>query len=337
MYFLSQNLNSFLTCVVLYAATLLVVPNAIISRDEWSLTSLVTVLAVAYNDTEDVGKFLCSLKTQTYRNTDLVLVDNSKSDLIRDLVVQFKSESRLRNVHYVGNENTGYTGGVMLGAKFARGDLILVCNPDTILERNCIETLVSSFSSQPANVMILAPKVMIRDSDVINSIGMRRMRPNENLYVNIGYLEEDRGQYDLARNLIAFDGAAFMFRSELLKHTYLFDPKFFFGDDTPDLAERVLKLGFQIRSCPSAVIRHEIRGSVANTKLNDELNAILVRNALIHTLRNMGWGMFLRTLIIAIWYRNILRPVIGHHKNWRWSFTYAKGTAKFLLDIGRFF
>ena len=223
----------------------------------------------------------------------------------------------------------------MTGLRYARAEYVLITNPDTVIDDYALEFLIRGFSRKPENVMVLVPKILIRQTDVVNSVGMQRVRPSENIYTNIGYMQHDVGQYDTPRKVEAFDGSAFMFRRELLRYTYLFDSRFFFGNETVDLAERMGKLGFSAYTCPRAVVRHYLRGTVTSSKQNDKLTMIIVRNSLVHTLRNRDRGMFLRTLIIGMCFRNIFgRIVTGQNR--RLAITYLEGVIMFITQLGRF-
>jgi hypothetical protein len=267
------------------------------------------------------------------RDFELVIVDNGDGDELRKSI---QSRRQTFPIQYVRNLTAykGYTGGIDAGVRQASGKLLLILNPDTRLPPDSLKIMADQIRRQPSDVMILVPKVLIRNTDVINSIGMRRIRPAENVYVNIGWRERDIGQYDSPKRVEAFDGAAFMLRRELLKHTYVFDPRFFFGHDSTDLAERVQKLGFSILTCPDAIVRHEVRATAAES--NDELGVLLVRNLLIHTLRNMGWRMFLNTLIVGIVLRHLILPILIRHRNIPGPVTYATGVIRFFFDIGKF-
>jgi GT2 family glycosyltransferase len=137
------------------------------------------------------------------------------------------------------------------------------------------------------------------------------------------------------RKVEAFDGSAFMFRRRLLHYTYLFDPRFFFGNETVDLAERMTAVGLAAFTCPRAVVRHYLRGAVTSYQQNEKLTMIIVRNALIHTLRNTDAAMFLRTLILGICFRNIFgRMITGQSR--RIAITYLKGVIMFVTQLGTF-
>ena len=237
---------------------------------------------------------------------------------------------------YAPNDNEGYTGGNVKGVRLGKGNFIFIVNPDTSIAETAIESLVTDFSRQPDNVMVLVPKIMIRQTDLINSIGMKRIRPSENQYTNIGYLEHDKGQFDIPREVTAFDGSAFMFRKELLHHTYLFDVRFFFGNETVDLAERMSNLGLSAWTCPKAIVRHELRGTVRSSRENDRLISIIVRNSLIHTMRNTKTSMFMRTLIIGILVRNVFGRLVLSRSNSRLAFLYLRGVTMFILELGSF-
>lgn len=295
----------------------------------------VSVVCVSYNDLPNVERLISSLEKQSYHNFELVIVDNARNTKLEAYLGHLQARSSFDIAYVPSNTNTGYAGGNVTGVKHAKGDLLFVLNSDTRLEKNALELLCKEFTKREKRVMVLVPKIMIRDSEIIHSVGMRRIRETENLYMNIGYLEWDRRQYDEPRRVEAFDGPAFMLRKDLLRHTYLFDPRFFFGNETNDLAERILKLGFEMWTCPSAIVRHEIRGTVSSAKLSEDLNAFIVRNTLVHTWKNMGWKMFWHTFLVGILYRNIFGRLITGYKR-RAAITYIKGVAMFIRDLGSF-
>ena len=211
---------------------------------------LVSVICVSYNDLGHLERLFQSLERQVFQDFEIIVVDNAQNIGIGQFVKSIQRRDK-RRIVYVKNSNEGYPGGNITGVRYARGDYVLIVNPDTVVEENAIDNLVRDFTLRPKNVMVLVPKILIRHTDLINSVGMRRIRPTENIYTNIGFQQHDLGQYDVPRKIEAFDGSAFMFRKQLLQYTYLFDPRFFFGNETVDLAERMVNLGFSAYTCPS--------------------------------------------------------------------------------------
>ncbi len=281
----------------------------------------VSIVIVSYNDRPFLAKLIGSLRSQTYTNLQIIVVDNADNTSVR----KFTEEV---GVKYVHNSNTGYAGGNDIGVGIADGDLMLILNPDTWLEKDAIEQMVRFFQSVNSKCMIVAPKIMMKDSPRINSIGMRHFRRWANLYVNIGQNEADAGQYDLPAMVEAFDGPAFMFRKQILTKTYLFDPVYFYGAETTDLAERVRNLGYEIWACPKAVVHHEMHGSHDEGSL--DVRPLTIRNILAHTSCNRGLSALVLTLL-AISLSCARYIANGHSKVAKY---YLQGSWRFVKEFG---
>lgn len=159
---------------------------------------------------------------------------------------------------------------------------------------------------------------------------MRRFSKNANLYANIGYLEVDKGQFDKPTIVEAFDGAAFMFRRDLLSRTFLFNPTYFAGAESTDLAERIRKLGWEIWTCPSAIVRHEIHATYTEDPSATKVMPIMVRNNLAHTLTNLGILPLIMTWLTLAHF-SLVR--IRRHELLT-ARLYLSGMTKFVLGLG---
>jgi GT2 family glycosyltransferase len=122
-----------------------------------------------------------------------------------------------------------------------------------------------------------------------------------------------------------------MFRRDLLSKTFLFNPIYFGGADSTDLSERVRKQGWEIWTCPSAIVRHEIHGTYANDPLALKVMPVMVRNNLAHTLTNLGIPILLMTGLTLIHF-TLVRIRRGELRTAR---LYATGMMTFVLDLGR--
>jgi len=142
----------------------------------------VSIVIVSYNDALLIKKLLASLRNQDYTNYEVVLVDNAGNNDVRAIA----EKNAVR--YYASGSNLGYTGGNNLGVVRSKGEVIFVLNPDTKLAPNAVSELVRALMSRGERCMVVVPKVLIKDSNVINSVGMRRFSKRANLYANIGYL-----------------------------------------------------------------------------------------------------------------------------------------------------
>ena len=284
---------------------------------------LVSIVIVSFNDEDLLSKLFRSLKNQGYQNYEVVIVDNASNSSVRAF-------AKTHNALYVRAEsNLGYTGGNNLGVSRAKGGIILILNPDTRLSPISLSRMVHALSNHGPRCMVVVPKVMIKDSNQINSVGMRRFHKRANLYANIGYLETDHGQYDQANRVEAFDGAAFIFRKSLLSKTYLFNPFYFGGEEVLDLAERIGSLGYEIWTCPDAVVKHELHASSRGPS-DFTVRSTIIRNSLAHTLTNRGATAIILTALTLIHF-SLVRI---RQREFLTAKLYTQGIVRFTLDLG---
>jgi GT2 family glycosyltransferase len=74
---------------------------------------------------------------------------------------------------------------------------------------------------------------------------------------DLGFRKADQGQFDKARDVFAFCGAAVCFRTAALRDTGYFDDDFFMYYEDTDLSWRMWALGWRVRYVPASVVRHK--------------------------------------------------------------------------------
>lgn len=104
---------------------------------------LVSVIVLNRNEKRWLKKCFDSLTSQTYSNIEIISVDNGSSDdsiqYIQENYPQVKALSTGRNL--------GYAGGNNFGINAAKGEYILIINPDTWMEPDFLEKLVDFFEN----------------------------------------------------------------------------------------------------------------------------------------------------------------------------------------------
>lgn len=107
---------------------------------------LVTVISVNYNGARDLPMFLHSLSQQSYRNFELIIVDNGSSDNSKDLVNQ--QDARPPRTHFLcAEKNLGFAEGNNFAMKHAKGELIALLNVDTKVHEDWLRELVEALRS----------------------------------------------------------------------------------------------------------------------------------------------------------------------------------------------
>ncbi|MBU3913304.1 MAG: glycosyltransferase family 2 protein [Nanoarchaeota archaeon] len=97
----------------------------------------VSVIIPVYNEEEDIGKCLASLNKQSYRNFEIVIVDDDSTDKTLEVVKKF-SRIRIFKQNHQGPGNARN-----LGAKKAEGDILVFVDADMTFEKNYLKNLVS--------------------------------------------------------------------------------------------------------------------------------------------------------------------------------------------------
>ena len=109
--------------------------------------SFVSVVIPAYNAAPFVGGAIESVLSQTFRDFELIVVDDGSKDTTRQAVEPFLANPR---VHYHFQENRGLPGTRNAGANLSRGDYLAFLDADDFLPPNALECMLQSFQSTDA-------------------------------------------------------------------------------------------------------------------------------------------------------------------------------------------
>ena len=85
-----------------------------------------SVLIVAWNSREELSRTLPALLPELEEGDELIVVDNDSSDGTAEVVASLAPVARVVR----GERNLGFAAGCNEGAKEARGDLLVILNPD---------------------------------------------------------------------------------------------------------------------------------------------------------------------------------------------------------------
>lgn len=87
-----------------------------------------SVLIVAYDSRDDLTKTLPALLAELGDGDELIVVDNKPGDGSAEVVRELAPRARLVPM----GRNTGFAGGCNAGAEAARGELLVILNPDAV-------------------------------------------------------------------------------------------------------------------------------------------------------------------------------------------------------------
>ena len=112
----------------------------------------VSVVMVIYMTGDAMGESLACVLADP-RVDELVIVDNGSS-LIEAARLRGFAETDRRVVLVNGQGNVGFARGANLGARRAKGDVLVFLNPDAFLQAGCVSELVSAIAGRPVPCIV---------------------------------------------------------------------------------------------------------------------------------------------------------------------------------------
>lgn len=195
---------------------------------------------------------LTSLERQTFRDFEVIVVDNGSTDGSVEMV-----RARFPWVAAVVENpaNLGFAKACNQGIAQARGEYVALLNNDTEAHPAWLAELVRVAEANPDAGMFATKTLAFRRRDVIDTAG-HLMYP-DGLNRGRGRLELDRGQYDQKLDVFFPSGAAALYRKRMLDEIGPFDEcHFAYGDDT-DIGLRGRLAGWKCLFVPAAIVYHK--------------------------------------------------------------------------------
>lgn len=211
----------------------------------------VSIIIVNFNGEEIISDCLNSVYKQTFRDFEVIIVDNDSSDSSCEFIKKTFPIVRLFEL----KKNLGFAQGNNFGYKKALGGYVFLLNPDTVLgNENCLELLLEGFSD--IKIGAQAPKIIFEfDKSRLDSVGTEF----DNLGFNWGrgFREKDDKKFNKHQEVFGATACAMMFRKKIIKPP-LFDPSFFMYYEELELSIRIREQGYKIICNPKAVIYHKL-------------------------------------------------------------------------------
>ncbi len=116
---------------------------------EATITPIVSIVMIAYNDGRYIADILNSILAQTFSNFEIILIDNSSTDNTAEVIAGF-SDPRLRSFR---NENVGLSEGYNIGIAKARGEYIAISNADDLWKAQKLEKQLELMQDESVGVV----------------------------------------------------------------------------------------------------------------------------------------------------------------------------------------
>jgi GT2 family glycosyltransferase len=250
---------------------------------------VVSVILITWNSAPHLPRCLAGIALQSIA-VELIVVDNASTDDSLEIVGD--------GVRVIRNTtNRGFAAAVNQALKVARGEFVLLCNPDAFLTPKYIETLVAALQKAGEKFGAATGKLLSAvDEGVVDSKGIRFTRSGR-------HFDIDQGRRDLANEttteVFGVSGACALYRRSFLDAVAIdgeaFDEDFFAYREDADLAWRGQLFGYKALYVPDAVAHHVRRVTPeVRRALPAAINMHSVKNRFLLRLKNEGLYLALR-------------------------------------------
>lgn len=219
------------------------------------LSKKASVIIVTYNH----ARYMRDLLSSVIANDPLevIVVDNGSSDGTVEIVKQFPEVKLIKSP-----KNLGYGGGNNLGVRHAKGEYVVILNPDTKVEKNWLEELLKPLEKEEK--LITTPKILLYNGSKINTCG--NIVHFTGLAFTRGF-NEDPKKFETPEYLNGLSGACFAIKRDNYLEIGGFDENFFAYMEDTEFSWRAHAKGFRILYVPTSIVYHDYDLEVPSKKI----------------------------------------------------------------------
>jgi glycosyltransferase involved in cell wall biosynthesis len=265
-----------------------------------SSTPQISVIIPAYNQAKFLSAAVDSVLAQTYRDYEIIVVDDGSTDSTAEVAKQYGDQ-----VRYLYQDNLGLAGARNTGIRAARGEYIGLLDSDDIWLPEYLRTMKNLASQHPeAVVFFCAARCMDMEGiDLTQEVG-RRSPSSKDLY------------HQLIRANFIIPSTVLM-RQAPVRSAGLFDPRLRSCEDW-DLWLRLLPQQSFV-GIPDALVRYRIHGSSLSAnvaRMQQSVRAVIEKNFGPEDEDRTRWPNDKKEAFAGV-YRFYLLSSIQRQNNWQ--------------------
>ena len=144
-----------------------------------------------YNDCDTIVQALDSVKTQTYQNWELIIVNDGSSDDTENVVKNYINTNQLQSkIKFLSQENADQLNAIKAAIKYVTGDLIMVLHSDDVLnDEETLKNIAKKFDAYNVDAVVpYSLPTFCEDKDG-KKLKVRKIKQNKNYikYLMLSY------------------------------------------------------------------------------------------------------------------------------------------------------
>lgn len=121
---------------------------------------MISVVIPSYNHQAYIEECINSVINQTYRNWELIIIDDGSKDLSNEIIASFTD----KRIHHIRQENSGAHNAINRGLSLCKGDYLTILNSDDTFHPKRFEHCLKQFENNQ-QVDFISTWLNIIDSD----------------------------------------------------------------------------------------------------------------------------------------------------------------------------
>lgn len=211
-----------------------------------------SIIIVNHNTTSLVQKCIASVQEHLKESFEIIVVDNSSNE--QESANAKEAYSGKEGIQFLHVANKGYGEANNRGAEIARGEYLLLLNPDTLIVDDSISKLVKLLSENP-KIGALSPLIYQENGKTLQNCFFCNFQSLAGITIKKWQGKE----IDLNKEIIYVDmitGACMMMKRSLFNELQGFDENFFMYIEDDDLCRRITQAGYKNAVYTKAKIIH---------------------------------------------------------------------------------
>ena len=209
-----------------------------------------SIIIPNWNGKGFLGTCLNSLQKQSFRDLEIIVVDNGSTDGSVEFIKDNYPEVKITPL----DRNYGFSKAINEGVKKAKGEFVFLLNNDTEVDSNCLFECECSIQNHP-DISMFALRIMNYERRNIMDSGGTSY-PKSGRSYDIGVESPFSEMFNKEKEVFGFCAGAAVIRRSVFQKTGYFDEDFFAYFEDVDFGFRARLLGHKCLYIPNAVVYH---------------------------------------------------------------------------------
>jgi GT2 family glycosyltransferase len=272
--------------------------------------NLISIIIANFNGEQFINNCLNSVLKSSYKNIELIIIDDGSTDKSTKLISKYLKDSRVLSIK--NESNLGAAASRNKAINVSNGKIIIFLDNDTKVQKDWIDQLIKPIISDNS---IGAAQSLIFDyskENLVQNAGGKLIPHTGWLIPDNQWIKKTKINFQTKYPLIVAISAALAVRRDVIKRINGFDEKEGVYTEDLDLSWRIWLLGYKVVLAPDSVVYHWTKPLKMRSSMNATFEKIyfhLAKNSLRSIIKNYEFSNALRYSIYSILI-NLIRAIL---------------------------